>query len=405
MPPVGTNQMKSGDKMEETNVTIRSIQSMSKANDFYKKKKATRVMVTPEPVTPKHQNAADPEFADILNPKKIRVVNGKPYLIIQKIGKGGSSKVYKVLSPEADVYALKQVDISGVNDYVVQSFKNEIKLLQMLQHSDRIIKLIDSEIDRRNDTVMIVLEAGDIDLASLIAKNRTENEEIDPNFLRIMWQQMLEAVQTVHDAKVIHGDLKPANFLFVGGTLKLIDFGIAMSITPGLETTSMERAQSVGTVNYMSPESLIARPVNGHESKIKQGRPADVWSLGCILYQLVYNRPAFPQTDMFEKVTAICDNSYEIEFPLVEDREDFVALSHVMRLCLQRDPKQRPTIKELLNHEYITLRQKDIEDELLRFVLAVQDKYPDFDFESDEGHRKLLRVKKQLIDGEQISLD
>lgn len=44
------------------------------------------------------------------------------------------------------------------------------------------------------------------------------------------WQQMLEAVQTIHEAKIVHGDLKPANFLIVAGSLKLIDFGIAKAI-------------------------------------------------------------------------------------------------------------------------------------------------------------------------------
>ncbi len=52
-------------------------------------------------------------------------------------------------------------------------------------------------------------------------------QAIDENYMRLYWQQMLEAVQTIHDARVIHSDLKPANFLSVEGVLKLIDFGIA----------------------------------------------------------------------------------------------------------------------------------------------------------------------------------
>jgi serine/threonine protein kinase len=50
---------------------------------------------------------------------------------------------------------------------------------------------------------------------------------IDENQLRVLWQQMLRAVDSIHDERIVHGDLKPANFMFVQGNLKLIDFGIA----------------------------------------------------------------------------------------------------------------------------------------------------------------------------------
>lgn len=393
LPTSRQNIPRSGDKMETTDVSINVFQPL--ASQYYKGRKATRVMMVP----PQEQ-----KFPELLNEKRLRIVNGRPYLIVQKVGQGGSSKVYKVLAPDMAIYALKEVYVSSVPEYVVQSFENEIALLKKLQSEDRIIKLIDSEIDRQNGTISIVLELGDIDLASLISKNRNHLEQIDPNFLRLMWHQMLEAVQSVHQAKVIHGDLKPANFLFVSGTLKLIDFGIAMSIAPDRDTTSMERDQSLGTVNYMPPESLMARPIAGtHDKKIKQGRPADVWSLGCILYQLVYNRPPFPQNGVVEKIAAICDESYHIDFPF-EDRPDFLNLRDVMMKCLQRNPKLRPTITELLDHPYLTMRPVDIEQDLLQFVTEVQDRFLDFDFGSAEGTRRLKRVKEQLLNGDEVTL-
>ena len=62
------------------------------------------------------------------------------------------------------------------------------------------------------------------------------------------------AVQTVHSRKIVHCDLKPANFLLVRGKLKLIDFGISKTIQN--DTTNVVRENQVGTVNYMSPEAL-----------------------------------------------------------------------------------------------------------------------------------------------------
>lgn len=66
---------------------------------------------------------------------------------------------------------------------------------------------------------------------------------------------MLRAVHAIHEERVVHSDLKPANFLFVRGILKLIDFGIAKAIQN--DTTNIHREQQIGTVNYMSPEAII----------------------------------------------------------------------------------------------------------------------------------------------------
>lgn len=65
----------------------------------------------------------------------------------------------------------------------------------------------------------------------------------------------MQAVHTIHEARIVHSDLKPANFLMVEGTLKLIDFGIAKAIQN--DTTSIARESQVGTLNYMSPEAIL----------------------------------------------------------------------------------------------------------------------------------------------------
>jgi hypothetical protein len=88
-------------------------------------------------------------------------------------------------------HAVKRVDISNQNPQPVERFTNAIRRLQMLQASDRIIALNDSARGRASQTISIVLELADIDLRSLIGKNRNREQQIDPNFLRLTWQQML----------------------------------------------------------------------------------------------------------------------------------------------------------------------------------------------------------------------
>lgn len=97
---------------------------------------------------------------------------------------------------------------------------------------------------------------------------------------------MLEAVHVIHEDKIVHSDLKPANFVLVRGELKLIDFGIAKAIAN--DTTNIQRDQQIGTVNYMSPEAIEETNRGGPDGKkvMKLGRASDIWSLGCILYQV-----------------------------------------------------------------------------------------------------------------------
>lgn len=96
--------------------------------------------------------------------------------------------------------------------------------------------------------------------------------------------QMLEAVQVIHEERMVHSDLKPANFVLVKGSLKLIDFGIAKAIPN--DTTNIQRDQQIGTINYMSPEAIEDTHTLPGKKVHKLGRPSDVWSLGCILYQV-----------------------------------------------------------------------------------------------------------------------
>lgn len=122
---------------------------------------------------------------------------------------------------------------------------------------------------------------------------------------------MLEAVAAIHDLKIVHSDLKPANFLLVEGSLKLIDFGIANAISN--DTTNIHREGQLGTANYMSPEAISSNPASGTR---KLGRSSDVWSLGCILYQMVYGKTPFSDIpNVFQKMNVITDSNHVIPFP------------------------------------------------------------------------------------------
>ncbi|KAJ1351240.1 hypothetical protein KIN20_007216 [Parelaphostrongylus tenuis] len=156
---------------------------------------------------------------------------------------------------------------------------------------------------------------------------------------------MLRCVKVIHDRKIVHSDLKPANFLLVKGSLKLIDFGIAAGIPN--EMTSAVKDSQMGTLSYMAPEVLQGGNVDG---KFKTPLKADVWSLGCILYNMVYGHLPFPMKSQAAKIAAICNPEYLIDFSGCRDP----LLVDVLKRCLVRDVHKRADVNELLEHSYLT---------------------------------------------------
>ena len=93
------------------------------------------------------------------------------------------------------------------------------------------------------------------------------NKDLDLPTIRSLWNQMLRILRVVHDRRIVHCDLKPANFVLVKGRLKLIDFGISKRIQSDL-TTSIVNTMQQGTVNYMAPETLIHNTSDRSSNKV-----------------------------------------------------------------------------------------------------------------------------------------
>eukprot|EP00930_Biecheleria_cincta_P102029 TRINITY_DN9369_c1_g2_i2.p1 TRINITY_DN9369_c1_g2~~TRINITY_DN9369_c1_g2_i2.p1 ORF type:complete len:801 (-),score=150.00 TRINITY_DN9369_c1_g2_i2:108-2510(-) len=275
---------------------------------------------------------------------KVILVNGVPYTKLQTIGRGGSSKVFKVKTSCGKILALKRVTASCPKHF--DALGNEVTLLRQLRDSPNVIQVIDAEVLRERLILHIVMELGDTDLGGLL--------QAEPDWtlgdIQARWREMLEAVQVVHHERIVHSDLKPGNFLLVGDRLKLIDFGIAKRIASN--TTNISRENSVGTISYMAPEAV-------KQGALKIGRPSDIWSLGIILYQMVYMKSPFAHLDPMQRLFALTDPTVGIEFPEEHRLANHcpatkAALMDVLQKCLQRDPRKRPAMKDLLEHPFLS---------------------------------------------------
>lgn len=198
-------------------------------------------------------NLSGNPFQQLLASREVVSVGGRPYLKLECIGKGGSSRVYRVLGADCCVYALKRVRLSRMDPSSIASYTNEIALLRKLNAAGgevgrHIIRLVDAEVSHATRCIHIVMEYGQIDLNNLLAGERERLERecggavgmqpsaaalpgpgralrsagsssssaaavvspcVEENLLRLVWRQMLVSVHAIHEARIVHGDLKP----------------------------------------------------------------------------------------------------------------------------------------------------------------------------------------------------
>ncbi|XP_052087983.1 dual specificity protein kinase TTK-like isoform X2 [Mytilus californianus] len=341
------------------------------------------------------QQTSIPCTPSVMQDVETITVNNVVYMILDMLGKGGSSKVYHVHDSKPPSKAIKVVNLNDANEEIVNGYKNEVKLLLQLQYCPKVIKIYDYEYRPEENKLYIVMEYGNCDFAQFLKDKIKEDCKLSDHLIKYYWESMLMAVHALHKEGIIHSDLKPSNFIIIGGALKLIDFGIAKSVQP--DKTSVLTEMQVGTLNYMSPESIADYGLD-EKPMYKIGVKSDVWSLGCILYNMVYGFTPFQRINkQFAKLQAITNSSYVIHFPEIEDKR----LLDVMKKCLIRDPKVRPSIEDLLQHPYLKREKKEeasvVDKRIERLVERLADKVS-----SPNTLRSLLRseILKGISDRE-----
>ncbi|KAH0793634.1 CAMK family protein kinase [Histomonas meleagridis] len=163
--------------------------------------------------------------------------------------------------------------------------------------------------------------------------NRKEfsEDEILHNFIQLAF-----AIKYIHDRKILHRDLKPQNvFLMKDGTIKLGDFGIARP----LENTYELCATKCGTPGYSSPEVFSGEPY---------GSKADIWSLGCILYELCCLKPPF-SGKTFEAINASVSKGDFEPIPSIYSQD----IQNLVKSMLSINPSNRPNINDILNYPIV----------------------------------------------------
>jgi len=246
------------------------------------------------------------------------------YHIEGELGKGAMGLVYRATDPNIGrTVALKtmRLDVHGIEaEEMLQRFRNEARSAGVLNHPN-IVTIYDAgEADGLFYMAMEVIEGET--LQQLLQKHRVLPVEQVLSLCR----QVGEGLDFAHERHVIHRDIKPANIMLTtSGLVKIMDFGIAKA-GGGLTSTG----QVLGTPNYMSPEQVKGKPLDGR---------SDLFSLGVVLYEMLTGEKPFGAQNV---TTIIYKIVHEDPIPPRElDVSIHPGLSAVVARALSKDPELR----------------------------------------------------------------
>jgi serine/threonine protein kinase/Tol biopolymer transport system component len=273
-----------------------------------------------------------------------------PYEIESALGSGGMGEVYRATDTRLHrTVAIKILPAELSSDpQARERFEREARTISSLNHPNICVL---HDIGSQNGTAYLVLEC--VKGESLDV--RLQKGPLPLKQLLEYGVQICDALDKAHRAGIVHRDLKPGNMMLTSSGIKLLDFGLAKparllpqdysrsggeaaSSTPTINVSAVaapqraltEKGTVVGTFQYMAPETL-----QGQEADAR----SDIFSLGCVLYEMATGRRAFEGKSQISIASAILDKEPEPISKLQPMAP--AALEHVIGQCLAKDPELR----------------------------------------------------------------
>ncbi|KAF9528720.1 kinase-like domain-containing protein [Crepidotus variabilis] len=304
---------------------------------------------------------------------------GPHYQLMDVIGEGAYGIVVSALHvPSQRKVAIKKISPFEHTMFALRTLR-EIKLLRHFHHENiiAILDIVRPQSLQNFKEVYLVQELMETDMHRVI---RTQS--LSDDHCQYFIYQTLRALKALHSADVLHRDLKPSNLLLNANCdLKLCDFGLARSAKPppDVDDSTTFMTEYVATRWYRAPEVMLTFK--------EYTRAIDMWSVGCVLAEMLSGKPLFPGRDYHHQLSLILDT---LGTPSIDDfyainsarsreyikalpfrrKKNFQALFpnanplavDLMEKCLAFSPKRRLDVSEALRHPYLE-PYHDAEDE------------------------------------------
>ncbi|KAL4435377.1 hypothetical protein ABPG74_022860 [Tetrahymena malaccensis] len=268
------------------------------------------------------------------------------YEILGQIGKGSFGLVQKIKrKSDGKVLVWKEMNYGRMSEREKQQLVAEVNIIRELKHPN-IVRYYDRIIEKKDTKIFIIMEyceGGDV--GTLLKKCKKEKDYIAEDVIWKIFTQIILALNECHNrpqGKILHRDLKPANiFLDAQNNIKLGDFGLSRVMGEQSEFADTH----VGTPYYMSPEQIQEKKYN---------EKSDIWSAGCLLYEMAALKPPFEATNHLSLAIKIKSGKFE-RLPLRYSEE----LQKLIESMVHIDPEKRPSVQNILELPQISLRLKE----------------------------------------------
>ena len=263
---------------------------------------------------------------------------GKDWILL---GRGMFADVYLYTDyVKKTKVAVKQVKTNNPTEYdkEIAALENEIEQYKKLSH-ERIVKYIKNEMNKEAFIFSLYLEYMEGgSLASYLKVHGKMTEEKTRNFTK----QIAEGIAYLHNQQILHRDIKGHNILLNKecNKIKLSDFGISKRLET-ISSTHGACTQGKGTANWMAPEIL-----NETDGCCKYGFKADIWSIGCVIVEMLTEHPPWYPSNQFQVLAKLINKespSYKLEKPSL-----FITV--LLHACFQYSPKKRPNSTTVLDY-------------------------------------------------------
>ncbi|KAE8165873.1 kinase-like domain-containing protein [Aspergillus tamarii] len=271
-----------------------------------------------------------------------------PYEFEELIGKGAYGRVYKGHQlPSRKVVAIKVMDIDSLDYKSVRDFRDES--IKDFIHETKVMKQVkDSGAKNINEIIEAISIHSQLWLVceycpggSVRTLMRATGDQLDEKFLIPVARELAAGLRAIHDAGIIHRDIKAANILIhEEGRLQICDFGVAGVLQSQLD----KRSTWIGTPHWMPPEMFSMRG-EAH----KYGSEIDVWAYGCTLFEIATGNP--PNSNLRERMQI--GRQLNRVAPKLENSKYSDGLKDIVSYVLESNPSSRPTMADVQSHAYI----------------------------------------------------
>ena len=284
------------------------------------------------------------------------------YEVLNQIGRGNFGKIYKIKRKvDNKILIWKELEYGQMNEKEKEQIVTEVNILRELNHPN-IVKYYDRIIDKKNLKIYIIMEyCENGDISQLITQCKKDGQYISEEVIWKIFTQILKAVHAIHTHKtgiILHRDIKPSNiFLDINNNIKLGDFGLSRILSP----ENKFAYSHVGTPYYMSPEQI-------DETKYNEKR--DIWSLGCLLYEMAAFRPPFQAKNQIMLGMKIKSGKIE-RINKRYSNELWKCICWMMNINYEKRPSTWDLMK--LHEVKIILKEEEIE-EIFRNIKILEEK-------------------------------